>query len=43
MVLLWSSAVSANALPPLSINNTLELVVVLKVTRMDATASLSAE
>ncbi len=38
MVLLWSSAVSANALPPLSINNTLELVVVLKVTRMDATA-----
>ena len=38
MVLLWSSAVSAIALPPLSINNTLELVVVLKVTRMDATA-----
>ena len=43
MVLLWSSAVSANALPSLSINNTLELVVVLKVTRMDTTASLSVE
>jgi hypothetical protein len=43
MVLLWSSAVSAIALPLLFRNNTLELVVVLKVTRMDRPAPISCE